>query len=133
VPFWGCLWGTVATTLEYAFSDWAFARVSEYLGDETRGKELDKRGVGYRKLYDDEKRTLQPKDRNVAFIRPYDPDFLETVGALGFVEATGWQHALTFLLSWNCMAGHLSLSVVLRSFLLWIDLPFSNEPDIVCS
>ena len=97
-PILGGLWGPAATTLEYAFADWALARIATYLGEQTRADELDKRALGYRALFDEATGTLRPRMEDGRFLDPYDPDEFITdsrggAGGPGFVEGTAWQYA----------------------------------------
>ncbi|MBT3380105.1 MAG: glycoside hydrolase family 92 protein [Lentisphaerae bacterium] len=56
--------GCISETLEYAYSDWCFARFAESLGRNDLADEYDNRSQAYRNLWNDEIRWFRSKDED---------------------------------------------------------------------
>jgi predicted alpha-1,2-mannosidase len=86
----------VSKTLEYAYDDWAMAKLAEAAGAEHDAKVLRERSRNYRHLFDRELTFIRPRAADGRWIEPFDPR------ALGhqrqwrdFTECNSWQ--ATFL------------------------------------
>jgi predicted alpha-1,2-mannosidase len=78
---------SVSKTLEYAYDDWAIARMAEAMGRDEVAAEYDRRSQAWRHLLDPRTMFLRPR-ANGGWLTPYDPrrvDFHHT-------EANGWQY-----------------------------------------
>jgi predicted alpha-1,2-mannosidase len=80
---------SVSKTLEYAYDDWAIARMAEDVGghDEVVAK-FDRRASGWRNLFDPDTGFFRPR-RNGGFVTPFDPAEV----TFDFTEANAWQYA----------------------------------------
>lgn len=81
------VWGTAATTLEYAVADFAIARLAAALGDERTCATFAPRSANWRNLMSDG--YIRPRSATGAFKPDYDP-----AGDDGFVEGSGAQYTL---------------------------------------
>lgn len=78
---------SVSKTLEYAYDDWAIARMADAMGEESIAAAYDRRSQAWRHLFDPGTGFLRARD-NGGWLTPYDPrrvDFHHT-------EANGWQY-----------------------------------------
>ncbi len=81
------VWGSAATTLEYATADFAIAQYAAALGDpDTCAIFLD-RSTGWRTLFNPETGFLQPRFADGVFKVPFDPASPE-----GYTEGSGGQY-----------------------------------------
>jgi len=92
------VWGPVSTTLEYAVADWALAQLAAAVGRQDDVAPLVERSKSYAGFFDDETRTLRPRNRDGSFLAPFDPDAIEgsfplRLGGPGYVEGTAWNYA----------------------------------------
>jgi len=92
------VWGPVSTTLEYALSDWALARLAQSLGRDQDAEVLEARAGSYAGFYDATTGMLRPRNRDGSFFAPFDPDAIEgslplRLGGPGYVEGTAWHYA----------------------------------------
>ncbi len=98
----GSVWGSLATSLEYNYADWALAQLAKSLGRDEDFKKFLQRSKGYKLFYDQRTRFLRPKNQNGSWMEPFNPDALfgslEGVdfpsGGPGFVEGNAWQYLL---------------------------------------
>jgi predicted alpha-1,2-mannosidase len=82
------VWGSAATSLEYAVDDFAIAQLAgRYLGDRTAFREFIRRSGGWRRLYDRGSGMIEPRYASGAFPSPYD-----NLTGGGFVEGDSAQY-----------------------------------------
>ncbi len=81
------VWGSAATTLEYAGADFAIARLAAAAGDTDVYATFLRRAGGWRKLFDRDAGYIVPRYASGAFKSPFDPTSLE-----GFVEGDAAQY-----------------------------------------
>jgi predicted alpha-1,2-mannosidase len=84
-PAW--VWGSAATTLEYAAADFAIAQFAGTLGDKATRATYLHRAQNWRMLYDPASGYIEPRQANGRFSVPYDP-----TSSAGFVEGNGAQY-----------------------------------------
>ena len=80
-------YGTVATTLEYAASDFAISAFAGALGDTTDQTSLANRAQSWRNLLNPASGFLQPKNMNGSWKAGFDP-----ASSSDMVEGTSWQY-----------------------------------------
>lgn len=92
------LWGTVSTSLEYAYDYWCLAQLAKDLHkDQDYEKYIHLSGV-YRNLYDPQSGFLRAKNRDGSWMTPFDPDAnccdqsWADSGGPGYVEGSAWQY-----------------------------------------
>jgi predicted alpha-1,2-mannosidase len=81
------VWGSAATTLEYAADDFAIARLAAALGDRRTYRRFMRRSGGWRNLYNRATGYLEPRYASGDFKPGFDPFGLE-----GFVEGDAAQY-----------------------------------------
>jgi predicted alpha-1,2-mannosidase len=81
------VWGSAATTLEYAVDDFAIARLAARAGEEATYRAFARRAANWRHLFDPASRMIEPRYRSGAFPEPYD-----NLGGGGFVEGDSAQY-----------------------------------------
>jgi len=81
------VWGSAASTLEYAIADFAIARLAARLGDGATYQAFAPRGSNWRGLFNPASGRVEPRYANGAFPEPYD----RLVGG-GFVEGNSEQY-----------------------------------------
>jgi putative alpha-1,2-mannosidase len=81
------VWGSAATTLEYATDDFAIAALAARLADAPSARTFLLRSQGWRNLFNPATRYIQPRSSTGAFNLPYQP-----ASELGFVEGSGAQY-----------------------------------------
>ena len=93
------LWGSVSTTLEYAYADWSFAQFCLALGKKEEYKKYYNRSLSYKNLYDSISCFMRPKNKNGTWYAPFNPDTLQGgdldftgAGGPGFVEGNAWHY-----------------------------------------
>jgi predicted alpha-1,2-mannosidase len=86
----------VSKTLEYAYDDWAIAKLAEAAGARDDAKVLRQRSRNYRNLFDRNVTFMRPRLADGTWIEPFDP---RAMGHRGdwhdFTESNSWQ--ATFL------------------------------------
>jgi predicted alpha-1,2-mannosidase len=82
------VWGSAATTLEYAIDDFAIARLAARLGDRATYRSFLKRAANWRRLFDSASRMIEPRYASGAFPHPYD-----NLHGGGFVEGDSAQYS----------------------------------------
>jgi predicted alpha-1,2-mannosidase len=92
------LWGTVSTSLEYAYDYWCLAQLAKKLKkDDDYKKYIHLSGV-YRNFYDPSTNFLRPKNRDGSWFSPFDPlatsgdQSWKGSGGPGYVEGSAWQY-----------------------------------------
>ncbi len=134
------VWGSVSTTLEYAFADWSLAQVAKQLGDQPNFEQLNLRANHYKNLFDKNKLLMRPKLSSGQWLKPFDPLTMDGEqnyggsGGPGFVEGTAWQY--TWFVPYD-IKGMIKLMGGKKKFTAQLQLTFdqnyfsiSNEPDM---
>lgn len=92
------VWGPVSTMLEYNLADAAAAIMADSLGKHDVVAELQNRSLYYKNLFDPETGFLRPKNRDGAWMSPFDPLATEGSGSWagsggpGYVEGNAWNY-----------------------------------------
>lgn len=81
------VWGSAATTLEYAIDDYAIARLAARAGEPATARKFLARGGDWRNLFDRASGRLEPRYDGGAFPDPYD-----NLQGGGFVEGDSAQY-----------------------------------------
>lgn len=81
------VWGSAATTLEYAVDDFAVARMAARVGDEATYRAFLARSANWRHLLDPASRMIEPRYADGSFPDPYDNQ-----RGGGFVEGDSVQY-----------------------------------------
>lgn len=81
------VWGSAATTLEYAIDDYAIARLAARAGDRATARQFLARGGNWRNLFNRASGAIEPRYANGAFPQPYD-----VLHGGGFVEGDSAQY-----------------------------------------
>lgn len=89
VPYTERKWN-VALTLEYAYDDWAIARLAEHLGKQDIAAEFRARAQNYRQHFDASSGFMRAKDRAGKFRLPFDPNAYHPED---YCEANAWQYS----------------------------------------
>jgi predicted alpha-1,2-mannosidase len=94
------VWGPVSTTLEYAYADWALARLADGLGHDEDAELFDAAAQSWQNLFDTQTGLLRPRNADGSWYEPFDPDALvgsdplyQNSGGPGYVEGTAWHYA----------------------------------------
>jgi predicted alpha-1,2-mannosidase len=81
------VWGSAATTLEYALDDFAIARLAARTGDRATYRTFIRRAANWRHLFDPASGMIEPRYANGAFPHPYS-----NLEGGGFVEGDSAQY-----------------------------------------
>ncbi|HEV7735145.1 MAG TPA: GH92 family glycosyl hydrolase [Candidatus Binatia bacterium] len=81
------VWGSAATTLEYAVADFAIARFAAAVGDRRAARTFQRRSGGWRRLLNRATGYLEPRYASGVFVDGFDP-----IGGEGFVEGNAAQY-----------------------------------------
>ena len=81
------VWGSAATTLEYAIDDYAIARLAARAGERSTARQFRARGGAWRRLFNPAAKTIEPRYASGAFPQPYN----DLKGG-GFVEGDAAQY-----------------------------------------
>ena len=140
------VWGTVSTTLEYCYHDWALSVFADSTGHEKEADLLQKQSKTWRILYDKSCGVVRPKNKKGEWMKNFNPAalkdksillswFLKDHGGPGFVEGNAYQYTfmvphdiegLTGLMgSVDTFGSHLEYIFKNGYFTLW------NEPDML--
>jgi len=82
------VWGSAATTLEYATADFAVGQFAAALGDVQTCETFLGRAAAWTNLFNPATGYLQPRYANGTFLDPFDPTSLE-----GYAEGNGAQYS----------------------------------------
>ena len=86
----------VSKTLEYAYDDWAMAKLAEATGAVEDAKVLRERSRNYRNVFDRQMRFMRPRLTEGKWAEPFDPRAVgHKKGWNDFTESNAWQ--ATFL------------------------------------
>lgn len=89
VPYAESKWN-VALTLEYAYDDWAIARLAERLGKTDIAAEFRARSQNYQQHFDASTGFMRAKDSAGKFRLPFDPNAYHPED---YCEANAWQYS----------------------------------------
>ncbi len=89
VPYAERKWN-VALTLEYAFDDWAIARLAQQLGQHDIAAEFSERAQNYRQHFDANTGFMRAKDHNGKLREPFVPNAYHPED---YAEANAWQYS----------------------------------------
>jgi predicted alpha-1,2-mannosidase len=82
------VWGSAATSLEYAVDDFAIAQLAgRQLGDRSTYRDFIRRGGNWRRLFNPRSGMIEPRFADGSFPRPYD-----NLAGGGFVEGNSAQY-----------------------------------------
>ena len=83
---------SVSKTLEYAYDDWAMARLAEAAGAQEDAAALRRRSQNYRNLFDPKTGFMRPRLENGHWAEPFDPREVNHGAAWNdFTESDAWQ------------------------------------------
>ena len=80
------VWGSVSTTLEYAYFDWCIAQIVRDLGKEDDYELFLERASNYRNVFDPSTGFMRPRNKDGSQMAPFDPREKH-----GFCECNSWQ------------------------------------------
>jgi predicted alpha-1,2-mannosidase len=115
-------------TLEYAYDDWAVARLAKHLGATDDYRALVKRSGQYRHVFDTQSQFVQPKLSDGHWATPFDPRGMGHGAAWhDFTESNAWQ--ATFLNQHDAQ-GYMHLFGGPDAFARKLDGLFSASPEL---
>jgi predicted alpha-1,2-mannosidase len=131
----GGVWGTAATTLEYASADFAVAQLAKRLGDTANHDLYLRRAQNWRNLFESGSKYLQPRNTNATF-PPFSPtqqnDYVEGNG-----EHYTWMVPFNYRGLFDAMGGNAAVLPRLDRFFTELnagaDKPYAylgNEPTL---
>lgn len=83
----GGAWGSVSTTLEDTYCDYALAQVAEGMGESEDYKRFIERAGYYENVFDPETKFMRPRMADGSWKTPFDPTDWE-----GFTEGNSWSY-----------------------------------------
>lgn len=93
------VWGSVSTSLEYAYADWAAAEMARDLGHREEEALFRSRARSWRTLWDPASALLRPRNADGSWLSPFDPaatageiEGFAHLGGPGYVEGNAWQY-----------------------------------------
>ncbi|MFC3120597.1 GH92 family glycosyl hydrolase [Agaribacter flavus] len=81
----------VSKTLEYAFDDWAIAKLAASIAAEDDAAYFADRASAYKTLFDKELQFMRGKDQNGKWVEPFNPTHVEHRNT-DYTEANAWQY-----------------------------------------
>ena len=139
------VWGSVSTTLEYSYHDWALSQFALKLGRDKEASRLMDQSYRWRGLFDSQTKVVRPKDKYGKWISGFDPTanddswwlslFVDNHGGPGFVEGNAYQytymvpHDINGLI--NLFTSIEEFSINLKSIFDKGYFTLSNEPDLI--
>ncbi len=82
---------SASKTLEFAYDDWAIARMAEAIGRKEIASAFDRRAGSWRNLFDPETGFLRARNADGSFPPDFDP--MSTHGQ-GYIEGNAWNYSL---------------------------------------
>jgi predicted alpha-1,2-mannosidase len=82
---------SASKTLEFAYDDWAIARMAEAMGREEVAATFDRRAASWRNLFDAGTGFLRARNADGSFPADFDP--MSTHGQ-GYIEGNAWNYSL---------------------------------------
>ncbi|WP_377152770.1 GH92 family glycosyl hydrolase [Roseateles sp. UC29_93] len=114
-------------TLEYAYDDWALARLARGVGASADAALLQKRSLNYRNVFDARLRFVRPRLADGRWAEPFDPRALgHSTRWHDFTESNAWQ--ATFL-NQHDVAGYMQLFGGEQAFVAQLDALFSTSSE----
>ncbi len=114
---------SASKTLEYAYDDWAIARMAEAMGRSEVARAFDRRAASWRNLHDPETGFLRARNADGSF--PADFDAMATHGQ-GYIEGNAWNYSLYVP---HDVAGFMDLLGGPDALVEWLDGLFVMEID----
>ncbi len=81
----------VSKTLEYAFDDWAIARLAKSMDAKADADYFSHRANAYKTLFDAELQFMRGKDKGGHWVEPFNPTYVEHRNT-DYTEANAWQY-----------------------------------------
>ena len=114
-------------TLEYAYDDWALARLARGVGAEADAELLRQRSLNYRHVFDPALRFVRPRLADGRWAEPFDPRALgHSDRWRDFTESNAWQ--ATFL-NQHDVAGYMALFGGEAAFVAQLDALFTTSSE----
>ena len=82
---------SVSITLEYAYDDYAIARMAESMGHDATAKEFYRRALSYKNLFDENVGFMRGKDSQGQWNKNFDPEEAKLMGP--FTEGNSYQYS----------------------------------------
>ncbi|MDF2178599.1 GH92 family glycosyl hydrolase [Aliiglaciecola sp. CAU 1673] len=82
----------VSKTLEYAFDDYAIAKLAKAMGEEGEADYFGKRAQSFRTLFDPQTGFMRGKDKQGNWVTPFNPTYVEH-RKTDYTEANAWQYS----------------------------------------
>ncbi|WP_044559999.1 GH92 family glycosyl hydrolase [Azospirillum sp. B4] len=118
----------VSKTLEYAYDDWAIARLADAVGAGEDAKALRQRSLNYRNLFDRDTTFMRPRFTDGAWAQPFDPRGMgHSRKWRDFTESNAWQ--ATFL-NQHDIYGYMGMFGGPAAFEAKLDELFSTSSDL---
>jgi predicted alpha-1,2-mannosidase len=134
------IWGSVSTSLEYAYEYWCLAELAKELHrDEDHERYIQLSGI-YRNLYDPTTGFFRAKNRNGSWMEPFDPQAKccdqswPDNGGPGYVQGDAWQYLFAVPQDMDGLkrlhGGDEAFVKRLREYFEGSHYDASNEPDL---
>lgn len=119
----------VSKTLEYAYDDWAMARLADAAGAHDDAKALRERSRNYRNLFDAKAGFMRPRLADGTWAEPFDPRAMGHNSAVwrDFTECNAWQ--ATFL-NQHDLYGYMPLFGGEKAFEAKLDELFTTSSEL---
>jgi len=119
---------SASRSLDYAYDDWAVARVAEAAGAPEDAKKLRERSKNYRNLFDKKTKFIRPRLQNGSWAEPFDPKEISIMKKWkDFTESNAWQ--ATFA-NQHDLKGYIPLFGGREQFLQQLDALFHQSTDL---
>jgi predicted alpha-1,2-mannosidase len=120
---------SVSKTLEYAYDDWAMARIADAAGDPDSARRLRERSGNYRNIFDAKTQFTRPRFKNGSWPEPFDPRNMGHKPAefWDYTESNAWQ--ATFL-NQHDIYGYMVLFGGEKAFEARIDSLFNASSEL---
>jgi len=112
---------SASKTLEYAYDDWAIARMAEAMGRKEIARTFYERAGSWRNLFDPETKFLRARNADGTFPAGFDP--MSTHGQ-GYIEGNAWNYSLYVP---HDVAGFIDLLGGPGKLVEWLDRLFVME------
>ena len=83
---------SVTKTLEYAYDDWAIARLAEALGRSEDARRFRERAGYWANVFDPATRFMRGRHADSTWVTPFDPKFASHREHTDYTEGNAWQH-----------------------------------------
>ena len=84
---------SVSKTLEYAYNDWAVAKLAEALNDAETAKKYYARADNYKNLFDSSTGLMRPKNKAGHWLKPFDQFSHKKGLKRHYTEGNAWQYS----------------------------------------